>query len=75
MNADQTEIICRDLTEQVIGVFYDVYNELGHGFLHDFLLGFSSRLRREPLPPAGLRAPSIRRLSAALLREDRVFHV
>jgi hypothetical protein len=22
-----------ELTERVIGVFYDVYNELGHGFL------------------------------------------
>ncbi len=23
----------RDLTQKIIGVFYDVYNELGHGFL------------------------------------------
>lgn len=23
----------RDLTERIIGVFYEVYNELGHGFL------------------------------------------
>lgn len=23
----------RDLTQQIIGVFYEVYNELGHGFL------------------------------------------
>jgi GxxExxY protein len=23
----------RELTEEIIGVFYDVYNELGHGFL------------------------------------------
>ncbi len=23
----------RDLTQNIIGVFYDVYNELGHGFL------------------------------------------
>ena len=23
----------RDLTEKIIGLFYDVYNELGHGFL------------------------------------------
>jgi len=23
----------RELTEKIIGVFYDVYNELGHGFL------------------------------------------
>jgi GxxExxY protein len=25
----------RDLTEKIIGVFYDVYNELGHGFLEN----------------------------------------
>ena len=24
---------CQELTEEIIGVFYDVYNELGHGFL------------------------------------------
>jgi len=23
----------RELTEKIIGVFFDVYNELGHGFL------------------------------------------
>jgi PD-(D/E)XK nuclease superfamily len=34
MNADQTtELIHEELTEKIIGVFYDVYNELGHGFL------------------------------------------
>jgi GxxExxY protein len=34
MNADQTpELIHEELTEKVIGVFYDVYNALGHGFL------------------------------------------
>ena len=34
MNADQkTELIHKELTEKIIGVFYDVYNELGHGFL------------------------------------------
>ena len=27
------EIKHRDLTYKIIGVFYDVYNELGHGFL------------------------------------------
>jgi GxxExxY protein len=27
-----TEAIHKPLTEQVIGVFYNVYNELGHGF-------------------------------------------
>jgi GxxExxY protein len=33
MNAPATILKHSDLTEQIIGVFYDVYNELGHGFL------------------------------------------
>ncbi|MGD0568093.1 MAG: GxxExxY protein [Candidatus Sulfotelmatobacter sp.] len=34
----------RELTERIIGVFYDVYNELGHGFLecvYEQALGFA----------------------------------
>jgi GxxExxY protein len=30
---DGTSLKHRELTEKIIGVFYDVYNELGHGFL------------------------------------------
>jgi GxxExxY protein len=30
---DQPQFLHRELTEKVIGVFYDVYNELGFGFL------------------------------------------
>lgn len=37
MNADRTRLGAQflhgELTKTVIGVFYDVYNELGHGFL------------------------------------------
>jgi len=33
MNAPTTILKHSDLTEKIIGVFYDVYNELGHGFL------------------------------------------
>ena len=35
MNTDERQIRGRhdDLTQQIIGVFYDVYNELGNGFL------------------------------------------
>jgi GxxExxY protein len=31
--AQQSSLQHSDLTEKVLGVFYDVYNELGHGFL------------------------------------------
>jgi GxxExxY protein len=33
MNADRRGLKHRDLTETIIGVFFEVYNELGHGFL------------------------------------------
>jgi GxxExxY protein len=33
MNADERGFKHRELTEKIIGVVYDVYNELGHGFL------------------------------------------
>ena len=33
MNADTRGLKHKELRETIIGVFYDVYNELGHGFL------------------------------------------
>jgi len=33
MNADTRGLKHKELTEAIIGVFYEVYNELGHGFL------------------------------------------
>jgi GxxExxY protein len=33
MNPDEHKFKHRELTSRVIGAFYDVYNELGHGFL------------------------------------------
>lgn len=33
MNTQKASLKHSDLTEKIIGVFYDVYNELGHGFL------------------------------------------
>ena len=33
MNADKRGLKHKELTETIIGVFYEVYNELGHGFL------------------------------------------
>ena len=33
MNEKDSGLKHRDLTQQIIGVFYEVYNELGHGFL------------------------------------------
>lgn len=33
MNADSRGLKHKELTETIIGVFFEVYNELGHGFL------------------------------------------
>ena len=33
MNAETRGLKHKELTETIIGVFYEVYNELGHGFL------------------------------------------
>ena len=33
INADEHRFLHSDLTDKIIGVYYEVYNELGHGFL------------------------------------------
>ena len=33
MSSSSTNLKHQELTEKIIGVFFDVYNELGHGFL------------------------------------------
>jgi GxxExxY protein len=33
MTAKRTELLFRELTHEIIGAFYTVYNELGYGFL------------------------------------------
>src|SRR5262249_37782872 len=33
MEGENTKLIHAELTEKIIGVYYDVYNEVGHGFL------------------------------------------
>jgi len=33
MKTEQSKLLYAELTEKIIGIYYDVYNELGHGFL------------------------------------------
>ena|SRR5215467_4861640 len=33
MEEERSKLLHPDLTEKIIGVYYDVYNEIGHGFL------------------------------------------
>lgn len=81
MNADQsTELVHAELTEKVIGVFYDVYNELGNGFLE----GVYHKAMVVALRHAGLKVDSkvpisvyfrgqlIGEFEAVILVEDKV---
>jgi GxxExxY protein len=70
-----------DLTEKVIGVFYDVYNELGHGFLESTYAQAmvvaleESRLSamREVPVPVWFRGTKVGQYYADLIVEDVVF--
>ena len=33
MQREKPLLLYSELTEQILGVYYDVYNEIGHGFL------------------------------------------
>ena len=37
MKEQNDSLMHRELSQKIIGVFYDVYNELGHGFLESVL--------------------------------------
>jgi GxxExxY protein len=81
MNADQTsELIHEELTEKIIGVFYDVYNVLGHGFLESvyhnaFVIALrEAGLATEPKVPIPVffRGQLVGQFEADVLVEDEV---
>jgi GxxExxY protein len=69
-----------ELTDKIIGVFYDVYNELGHGFLEStyseamaFALAESGLLiRREVAVPVWFRQKKIAQYFADIVVENTV---
>ena len=80
MNADNHPLLEAELTERVIGVFYSVYNELGHGFLESvYENAFTSALRESGLhivqqAPIAVRFRGVLvgEFKADLLVEDRL---
>jgi GxxExxY protein len=52
MNGDASRLKHGELTQKIIGVFYDVYNELGHGFAESVY----QKAMLIALAQAGLRA-------------------
>ena len=78
--ASNPELKHRDLTEQIIGIFFDVYNELGHGFLESVyqealaiaLLESGLRVQRQISIPVWFRGHQIGEFRADLLVNDAV---
>jgi GxxExxY protein len=74
------ELKHRTLTEQIIGTFYDVYNELGHGFIesvYEKALEFALtqqgiRVQRQIDIAVWFRGKTIGEFSADMLVEDCV---
>ena len=68
------------LTEKIIGVFFDVYNELGHGFLESVyeesmalaLQDAGLNLKRQLALPVWFRKQKVGDFRADLLVEDTV---
>jgi GxxExxY protein len=70
----------RALTEQIIGVFFEVYNELGHGFLESvyekaFELALTAKnlsVRRQIEVPVWFRGQKVGDFTADMLVQDCV---
>src|SRR6267142_3806726 len=70
----------RVLTEQIIGVFYDVYSELGHGFIESvyekaFEFALTSKglsVRRQIEIPVWFRGQKVGNFCADMLIEGRI---
>ncbi|MGH9602131.1 MAG: GxxExxY protein, partial [Terriglobales bacterium] len=77
---EKGELKHRELTEKIIGVFYDVYNELGHGFLESVyqsameiaLRDAGLRVEREVAIPVWFRSTDVGNFKADLLVEGCV---
>jgi GxxExxY protein len=57
MNADHKDFKHLELTQKIIGVFYNVYNELGHGFLESVYENAMTLALREAGLDARQQAP------------------
>ena len=80
MDATPTVLRHSDLSERIIGVFYDVYNELGHGFLESTyaeamvvaLEDAGLTVAREVPVPVWFRGRKVGQYFADLMVEDTI---
>ena len=78
--ADSRGLIHSELTEQIIGIFYEVYNELGHGFLESVYeqalsIAFAEHeifFQRQIAVPVWFRGRQVGDFRADLLIENKV---
>ncbi len=80
IDADDRGLVHEELTEKIIGIFYDVYNELGHGFLESVyeeamyraMTSAGLRVRRQAAVPVWFRGDQIGEFFADLVVEEAV---
>ena len=80
MNTDNHGFKHGEITQKVIGVFYEVYNELGHGFLESVyeksleiaLNSMGVGVRRQIEIPVSFRGQNVGIFTADMLVEDCV---
>lgn len=78
MNTDDHGFKHGDITQKIIGVFYEVYNELGHGFLESVyeksleiaLKSMSLKVCRQIEIPVSFRRQRVGVFTADMLVED-----
>src|SRR6266699_6121795 len=80
MRGDEHQLKHRSLTEQIIGAFFEVYNDLGHGFLESvyekaFELALTSKglsVRRQIEIPVWFRGQKVGDFNADMLVQECV---
>lgn len=81
MNTDQHGLKHEGLTDKIIGIFFDVYNELGYGFLESVyehamlvaLRGAGLAAERQVSIPVWFRGVQVGDFCADILVEGKVF--
>ncbi|MGH9326839.1 MAG: GxxExxY protein [Terriglobia bacterium] len=71
MNADNSNFKHQELTRKIIGVYYEVYNELGHGFLESVYENAMMIALREAGLNAVQQAPVTVRFRGAIVGDFR----
>jgi GxxExxY protein len=75
MENQESKLLHSDLTEKILGVYYDVYNEVGHGFLESVyancmylaLTAVGVSVRREVPVPVYFRGQDVGQFKADLV--------